>query len=102
MPGPRRHRGLESGALRQREFAGAGGDPVAIGIGEMNRRTLQRLSIRARLTAISWEAISSVCFARLQWVIECAPKPARGSSANDFNSSQDMQSSRQIAVSSTP
>ena len=40
--------------------------------------------------------------ARLQCVMECAPMETRGSSANSFSSSQDMQSSRQIAASSTP
>ena len=33
---------LNPAALRQREFAGARGDPVAIGIGEMEHRPLQR------------------------------------------------------------
>ena len=78
----------------------AGGEPVAIGIGEMQRRAAAaRSSIRARLVAISWLAISSVCLARLQWVMVCAPMVTSGSSANGFNSSQDMQSSRQIAAS---
>jgi hypothetical protein len=38
---PRRHRGLEAARARQREFAGAGRDPVAIGIGEVEAGTLQ-------------------------------------------------------------
>ena len=58
--------------------------------------------MRARLIAISWPAIASLCLARLQWLMVWAPIVTSGSSANGFSSSHDMQSSRQIAFSSTP
>ena len=58
--------------------------------------------MRLRLAVNSCSATSSLCLARLQCVMVCAPIVTSGSSAKDFSSSQDMQSSRAIAASSTP
>ena len=96
---PRRHRGLEAGgpapariragrrrSCRHRDRRGA--RPAAAIAASMS----------ARLVVSSRSAVSSLCLARLEWVMVCAPIVTSGSAANAFSSSQDMQSSRAIAA----
>ena len=67
-----------------------------------NLAALYDYMIRTLLAAISCAAISSLCLARLQWVMVCAPIVSSGSSASAFNSSQDRQRSRHSAGMSMP
>ena len=82
---------LNPAALASVNSRDARGDPVAIGIGEMQHRPPQRvLDPRAAGRASRTRPLASDCLARLQWVMVCAPIVTSGSSANGFNSSQDM------------